>query len=920
VVATVAPVLASVVLFAVTRSPYTLVFALLGPVVAIGSLADSAWQRRRSRSVEATRFDAELVRANREIDEAHAAERAALDQRYPRAIGLATARSRSTGSRRDGTGSDLDGVGRVRLGSGSIEASVTIEGLDAGHERELDPRLAELRVRARELTNAPIASEIRAGIAIVGSGVGAMAAARGIVIQLAAGRNPATTRVTAPADAAWDWLVELPHVVTRTALSGLVEFTDETATVAIVLAESGAHVAHGVDAVVVIAADGVARVDEGTSLDRDLRFGPEFVGLEAARRAAAAIAERFASMARASGIPTELRFADVPPSSEPGGLGAAIGMDAAGPVTVDLARSGPHAIVGGTTGSGKSELLVSWVLAIAAERSPALVTFLFVDFKGGAAFEPLAQLPHSVGIITDLDATGSLRALASLGAELRFRERRLAEHGLRSIDDAAGNPPFPRLVVMVDEYAALVETHSSLHGVFADIAARGRSLGVHLVLCTQRPTGVVRDGILANCALRISLRVLTAADSVSVIGTDAAAALTTAPPGRALVASAGSQPAPLQVAHASAPDVASVSERWVAIERPRRPWLPPLPRVIPLESIAGHLADDGIPFALADLPEQQAQELAVYRPQTHGSMLVVGATGSGKSSVLSAMLAAPSATRVVRVPGDLPRLWDALAALDDARGESERVLLLDDLDLVISSCEDGYQQALLDSLGRVLRSGRASGTHLVLTVQRVSGAVQSLAALCGSTLVLRMPNQQEHVLAGGSVGDFSADAAPGSGIWRGHRLQVLDAPPEVPQPDPLRATLLAPDRGALTVVSTRPEAVAEQLRAAAPARTVIVLGPTRFDASQSEDPALRLGDPPILVADPETWQGHWSTFVTALRFSSVLFDGCSPTELRTLTRTRDLPPPFPRGERPLWLLTSDGSLMRARLPGAPGEE
>jgi S-DNA-T family DNA segregation ATPase FtsK/SpoIIIE len=205
-------------------------------------------------------------------------------------------------------------------------------------------------------------------------------------------------------------------------------------------------------------------------------------------------------------------------------------------------------------------------------------------------------------------------------------------------------------------------------------------------------------------------------------------------------------------------------------------------------------------------------------------------------------------------------------------------------------------------------------------VQRVSGGLQALAALCGSTIVLRMPNQQEHVLAGGSVGDFSADAAPGSGSWRGHGLQVLDARRASESKDLPHATVVGPDSDVFAVVSSRPEQFAERLRAAVPTREVVVLGASRYDENPSSDPAQDRVDAPIIVADPEAWQGYWSGFVAALRTSNVLFDGCSPTELRTLTRTRVLPPPFPLGERPLWLLTSRGSLTRARLPTHPGAQ
>ena len=158
-------------------------------------------------------------------------------------------------------------------------------------------------------------------------------------------------------------------------------------------------------------------------------------------------------------------------------------------------RDGPHAVVAGTTGAGKSELLVSWVLAMAARHPPSAVTFLLVDFKGGAAFAPLARLPHVSAPSAIWTRVAAARAIESLRAELRRRERVLAECGARSIDElvAPASSAQAALVIVVDEFAAVVSDQPELHELFADLAARGRSLGLHLILCTQRPSGVVRD-------------------------------------------------------------------------------------------------------------------------------------------------------------------------------------------------------------------------------------------------------------------------------------------------------------------------------------------------------------------------------------------------------------------------------------------
>src|SRR5690606_6689987 len=104
-------------------------------------------------------------------------------------------------------------------------------------------------------------------------------------------------------------------------------------------------------------------------------------------------------------------------------LRAIMGQGATDAMTLDLRTQGPHALVGGTTGAGKSEFLQAWVLGLAAEYSPQRVTFLFVDYKGGSAFADCVQLPHCVGLVTDLSPHLVRRALTSLRAELHFRER-----------------------------------------------------------------------------------------------------------------------------------------------------------------------------------------------------------------------------------------------------------------------------------------------------------------------------------------------------------------------------------------------------------------------------------------------------------------------------------------------------------------
>jgi S-DNA-T family DNA segregation ATPase FtsK/SpoIIIE len=914
IVATIAPLVVSLVLFAVTRSAFTLVFAALGPVVAVASSVDAALQRRRTLRRETTRFESDVTRVSAEIAAAHDRERRAATTVSARDV----LRRPAIAVQNWRTGGDIT----VTLGAGAVPSELRYEASAAGSilpatlplALTAAEKLDELRRTASVLDNAPVERRLMVGVGVAGGVLLTASIVRSIVIQLAAALSPRDWLIEVPPHPE-AWLALLPHDVVRVIGDNELGFRHGAERIRVVWGSALTDIPIGLEVTLEVAADGIARLD-GVVLRPDLL----------SREEATLAAERLAHVASGAGF-TRVEGAGLPDAIELrsvrgetvslADLAAGVGVSASGTLALDLVTDGPHAIVGGTTGSGKSELLLSWVLGIAAERSPDTVNFLFVDFKGGASFGALVDLPHSVGVITDLDATQAHRALVSLAAELRRRERDLAARGLRGIDDA-GDHPFPRLVVVVDEYAALVETFPALHPVFADIAARGRSLGVHLILCTQRPAGVVRDGILANCALRISLRVTSSADSTAVLGTDVAAALPARPLGRAFVSAAGAVPIEFQIARSDAADVENVTQRWRGSNPPRSPWLPPLGAWIPLDALAPDGRTDAIPFAVADRPAEQAQPTVEYRPRDHGSLLVVGSAGSGKSGVLAALLAAPSSIDVVALPTDLPALWDgvneAIAGHPEPLDGRQRVLLVDDLDSALANCDEAYQAALTERMARLLRDGPSRGIWCVLTAQRVGGALHGLSALCGSLLVLRMPTRAEHALIGADASEFVADLPPGAGHWRGSRIQVAAAERRAPAIAVPRSVRIDAAAGRFAVVSTRPEQFAAALRARASGRRIVPLEPAGF-GSRQDALEVTVGDSPaILIGDPDLWQSQWTLFGTLQRGSDILFDGCSLTELRTLLRSRELPPPFAAGAQPLWLRTPDGTLSRATLP------
>ncbi|MGV9311641.1 FtsK/SpoIIIE domain-containing protein [Streptomyces sp. NPDC003691] len=219
---------------------------------------------------------------------------------------------------------------------------------------------------------------------------------------------------------------------------------------------------------------------------------------------------------------------------------AVLGEGVDGPFAVDLAADGPHALIAGTTGAGKSELLQSLVASLAVANRPDELNFVLVDYKGGSAFAECEQLPHTVGMVTDLDTHLVERALVSLGAELKRRERILAAAGAKDIDDyldkrtrTPGAGPLPRLVLVIDEFASMVRELPDFVTGLVGIAQRGRSLGIHLVLATQRPSGAVTSDIRANTNLRIALRTTDAGESRDIVDAPDAATLSPRTPGRA---------------------------------------------------------------------------------------------------------------------------------------------------------------------------------------------------------------------------------------------------------------------------------------------------------------------------------------------------------------------------------------------------
>ena len=222
-------------------------------------------------------------------------------------------------------------------------------------------------------------------------------------------------------------------------------------------------------------------------------------------------------------------------------LQAEIGQDRDGfAVMLDIhdKAHGPHGLVAGMTGSGKSEFLISYILAMAVRYRPDEVSFVLIDFKGGGMADVFRGMPHLVGSITNLDGNELRRSFLAIESELERRQQIFKQTtrslGISSVDiysyqdyyrQGKVKEPLPHLILISDEFAELKQQQGDFMDQLIRIARIGRSLGVHMILATQKPDGVVNDQILSNTRFRVCLKVQSRSDSQSMLGVPDAAAI-----------------------------------------------------------------------------------------------------------------------------------------------------------------------------------------------------------------------------------------------------------------------------------------------------------------------------------------------------------------------------------------------------------
>ena len=227
---------------------------------------------------------------------------------------------------------------------------------------------------------------------------------------------------------------------------------------------------------------------------------------------------------------------------------------------------GPHGLVAGTTGSGKSEILQSFILSAATYFHPYEIGFVIIDFKGGGMVNQFKDLPHLIGAITNIDGNEIQRSLKSIKAELMKRQNHFASAGVNHIDkyiqlykDGKVTEALPHLIIIVDEFAELKAEQPEFMKELISAARIGRSLGVHLILATQKPSGVVDAQIWSNSKFKLCLKVQSKEDSNEVIKTPLAAEIKE--PGRAYLQVGNNEIFELfQSAYSGAPATVDASE------------------------------------------------------------------------------------------------------------------------------------------------------------------------------------------------------------------------------------------------------------------------------------------------------------------------------------------------------------------------
>lgn len=537
-------------------------------------------------------------------------------------------------------------------------------------------------------------------------------------------------------------------------------------------------------------------------------------------------------------IAAKAQLPELSPAAVHSGLPVPLGIGAGHtPIIFDLVSDGPHALVAGTTGAGKSELLQTLVLGLAANHSPAQVAIALVDFKGGSGFSHCKDLPHVVGMVTDLDPGSARRAIAGLSIQLKERERLFARHAVTSFTDfhaaTGGLVTLPRIVIIVDELRALVDDEPKFVPNLVRIAAQGRSLGVHLVLATQRPNGAITAEMRANLNARLCLRVATEQDALEVLDSTQAAHIPVDLAGRAYLKVGGNSPIALQSYYAavaattarvlkatrdpqtgaltrpqqqvqtSSPlldRVAAITSHWAHLPGPVPLWAPPLPTEVTAD-LAAPLAPGLIPIGQGEvIGRQTSSTVGLYlgpsttteRTHPHGNLAILGPSRAGHSTAIGTLLqgAVAAGHHVHGIGLPTPTGYDRLLELGTFAGHHEcqritallqtllaspgrraAVLFIDGLSQLRAPLEGYLQGRTWDLLVDLLRS--AAHLNITVVVSSTSGLPSVLAPLIGQRLVFLTASAHDDHFLGAPPPWAGSGRIPGRAVLLGREHPTL---------------------------------------------------------------------------------------------------------------------------------------------------
>jgi S-DNA-T family DNA segregation ATPase FtsK/SpoIIIE len=504
---------------------------------------------------------------------------------------------------------------------------------------------------------------------------------------------------------------------------------------------------------------------------------------------------------------------------------------------LNLRQDGPHALVGGTTGAGKSEFLQTWISAMAIHTSPKRLNFLLIDYKGGSAFSQCVKFPHTVGLVTDLSKQLAKRVMISLSAEIKRRELILAKYNakdLLTLEKMSSDNCPPSLVIVVDEFAALANEIPEFVDELVDVAARGRSLGIHLVMATQRPSGVIKDNLKANTNLRIALRVADENESKDIIGSELAAKINRDTPGRFYYKIDTNSPVEAQSAYVgykvnnnssrvtvhdfelgqltkweTETNCSPSGEEFLkllaqqlqyaylssGIAAPRRPWCEPLPQQLTMNW-------QNPALGLIDLPHNQLQTDLKF---DNNNWLITGSSSCGKTTAVETFVACAinskrfehivilnamkskyceqvsQVAQIVELE-DLEKIWRLLQEIR-VNSSPQNIttttdlptnycLIIDGIDIFKDHCENSGDYHILNDFVAVLSNSNALNTQIIGTQSRVGGIYHSWLSSFTQSILLALTSDNDYNIAGIPADAIPQVKVPGRGLFGTNEIQL----------------------------------------------------------------------------------------------------------------------------------------------------